>query len=269
MSTNRRKFLWQMAALSGATLFGQRAMAAQRAMALTAAINKAGRQRMLSQRITKAYCQLGLGVVTDQSFNILHESIGLFDSQLAELVSYAPTEQIRATYAQLSGEWDAFRRVALEKPTHEGAVKLAEMNERVLRVAHAGTTQLEGLSHSHVGQLVNVAGRQRMLSQRVAKFYMLRAWEVPVVNIGGQLSQARREFVSAMAELRVAKENTPLINQDLELARSQWAFYEVALDYQAGGTHDPKLEAAVATSSERVLEVMNEVTGLYEHLSET
>ena len=48
-------------------LFGISSQADETALPLQTAINKAGRQRMLTQRIVKAYCLVGLGVSTEQS----------------------------------------------------------------------------------------------------------------------------------------------------------------------------------------------------------
>ncbi|MEN9543788.1 MAG: hypothetical protein RLZZ598_621, partial [Pseudomonadota bacterium] len=45
------------------------------------AINKAGRQRMLSQRCAKAWLALGLKVRPDQADKVLAESMALFDRQ--------------------------------------------------------------------------------------------------------------------------------------------------------------------------------------------
>ena len=59
------------------------------------AINNAGRQRMLSQRIVKAYCQVGLDLQIESSKRDLQESVTLFENQLAELKQYAPTAEIK------------------------------------------------------------------------------------------------------------------------------------------------------------------------------
>ena len=52
---------------------------------INAAINKAGRQRMLSQRMAKAYFQIGQKIDVDRSKKVLDSSVAAFDRQLIEL----------------------------------------------------------------------------------------------------------------------------------------------------------------------------------------
>ena len=46
---------------------------------INVAINKAGRQRMLSQRMAKAYFQIGQQIDVDRSRKVLDQSVALFD----------------------------------------------------------------------------------------------------------------------------------------------------------------------------------------------
>ncbi|MEY2952098.1 MAG: hypothetical protein RLZZ401_185, partial [Pseudomonadota bacterium] len=55
------------------------------------AINKAGRQRMLSQRMGKAWLSLGLGVQVEAARRVLDQSMALFDRQLTELKAFSPS----------------------------------------------------------------------------------------------------------------------------------------------------------------------------------
>ena len=243
---------------------------AQAAIAsLNEAINKAGRMRMLSQRMAKAYCQLGQNILPDQSRRILDLSLKLYQEHLDELKAYAPSEDIKATYAELESIWLRYRQLLAAAPSLDNARVIAQINEDALRVAHLGTTQLELFSTSSVGRLVNISGRQRMLSQRVAKFYMIRRCGVGNASMDSEAQLAKREFLSAMDALERAPENTAKIKGELELARTQWLFFDQALQQQNAGGKDASHAANVATTSERILEVMDRVTNLYAQLGGT
>lgn len=229
------------------------------------AINKAGRQRMLSQRMAKAYLQIGQDVDAERSKKILDGSVSLFDRQLVELKNFAPTPEIRNTYLNLERAWLAYKDVLVgSKPSQQGARRVMEINEEVLSLAHQGTVQLEKHSGTTEGRLINIAGRQRMLSQRMAKFYQAINWSVAPDNGSAELDKARKEFVAALQELTSAPANTQAIKDELELGRQQWMFFENALFNR--GSEKKAAALNVATTSERILEVMNNVTGMYEKL---
>jgi hypothetical protein len=233
-------------------------------MTLSAAINKAGRQRMLSQRIVKAYCQVGLKVRADKSRAILDKSVNLFDAQLAELRQFAGKPEILEALAKEAALWGEMRAVATDPVNRDGAKKLMELNEALLQAAHKVTMLLETAAGTKSGRLVNIAGRQRMLSQRLAKFYMLKKWGFNSTEITSGIEQAKKEFVSAMQELSAAPQNTPEIQHELEQVKTQWVFFENALGQHDDTGEDLMFATNVATTSERILEAMDKVTALYE-----
>ena len=240
---------------------------AQAAIAnLNEAINKAGRMRMLSQRMAKAYCQIGQNVLADKSRRILELSIKLYQEHLVELKAFAPSADIAATYTELETVWLRYRRLLAGEPSLANARLIAQINEDALRLAHQGTTQLERAAGSSVGRLINISGRQRMLSQRMAKFYTFRQWGIGGPNMDSEAQLAKRDFLGAMEVLTHAPENTDKISSQLDLARTQWIFFDQALQRQSLGDKDPTYAANVATTSERILELMDRVTNLYAQL---
>jgi nitrate/nitrite-specific signal transduction histidine kinase len=233
-------------------------------LALPAAINKAGRQRMLTQRIVKLYCQMGLGVMAAESRRQLDDAVATFDTQLAELKASAPDDGIRGALAQVEALWAPFKEHALAPPQRDGAKRLLYWNDDLLHASHKVVQLLQDISDAPYARLVNVSGRQRMLSQRLAKFYMLREWGFDTLTIRDEIERARNDFAGALTVLQTAPENTEAITRELEAIAMQWRWFDSALNLQGARSY----RLIVADASESILNGMDLVTEMYQALFE-
>jgi hypothetical protein len=246
---------------AGAAVLGAPLVVAQIAN-INDAINKAGQLRMLSQRLSKAYMALGLGIARDSAQQIVNESMARFDRNLFEVAAFAPKPHIKATYSDLIGVWAEYKSVLLgQAPQRETVPRLVEIDSRILQLSNRGVSDLEDVSGRAIGHLVNVAGRQRMLSQRAAKLYLAQAWKAQLPHLSDELQGTQAEFSAGLAALESAPQATPAIKQEIDLARKQWIFFELGLAYQ--GTATPKSIENVFSSSENMLRIMEGVVDLY------
>ena len=233
------------------------------------AINKAGRQRMLSQRMGKAWLALVHGIEKSTAQNALDKSLALFDRQLVELKAYAGTPEIKDTYARLESAWSGYKAALVgTTPSRENASNMLQLNAGVLALAHQGTFQYEMVQGKPLGKLVNMAGRQRMLSQRMAMYFLAARLPVDATMAIAEIEKSRIEFTSAMATLHKAPETTAKIEADLKVADAQWLFFESALKkVHLTESSSPKALIDVFQASENLLVVMDRVTGLYSSLN--
>lgn len=250
-----------IAAAVGLPLLGAHAQISD----LSDAINKAGRQRMLSQRMGKAWLALVHGIDKTSARQVLDKSLGLFDRQLVELKAYASVADIKETYTKLEAAWSDYKTALVgAAPAREGAARMLQLNASVLALANQGTLQYETAMGKPAGKLVNTAGRQRMLSQRMAMFYLAAKLPVDAATASAEIDKARAEFVTGMTTLHKAPENTARIKDELMLADGQWVFFEAALKkVGSGDVAAAKPMTEVFTASENLLTVMDRVTGLY------
>ncbi|MFZ6771406.1 type IV pili methyl-accepting chemotaxis transducer N-terminal domain-containing protein [Undibacterium sp. SXout7W] len=232
------------------------------------AINKSGRQRMLSQRLAKAYCQIGLNIETDNSKKILDQSLSLFDRQLVELRAFVSTAELRSGLAAMEKNWLDYKQLLVGKaPNKHDAKTVISLSEDILLMADNSTSQLEKQAGNSASKLVNLAGRQRMLLQRMAKYYQAIQWEVAPSDAISILENTRKEFSVAMNNLNAAGSNTAKIKDELMLAQTQWVFFDAAIKQANDAKTHRQSAINVATTSERLLEVMDRVTGLYQQIA--
>lgn len=230
----------------------------------TSLVNRAGEQRMLSQRMVKFYCQVGLGVVPAQSQAGMLDSMQRFEANLDVLGPAAKrTPATAQAYGRLALAWRPVRAAAAKSATPESARALSRLAEDVLAAAEALTRAMEEASGQLISQAVNLAGRQRMLSQRVAKTYMLRSWGVDSAAVREEMAAATSEFNGALALLMARPENTQEIRGELQDLALQWEWLQSAVS--AEGVTSYRL--IVAEASEAILATADRITRLYDRIA--
>ncbi len=227
------------------------------------AINQAGRQRMLTQRIVKAYTQILLGVERKDAQQQLHQALSLYQTQLDNLKAYASSPEVTESLSQVEQLWGPFQRAAEGEADSAGLTRLVAQNEALLAASHQVVLDLEALSTTPAGRLVNIAGRQRMLSQRMGKFYMLHAYGIRDASIRAGLFKAASEFEIALAELKSSPLNTTEINNDLNSISDYWKILQSTFETIDSGAYS---SYTVAIYTEKVLQTANSVTLLYARL---
>jgi len=255
MHLNRRITL-----LAGLTFLGAAPAAQARIDQLGEAIDKAGAQRMLSQRMGKAWLGQLRPELAERARQVLQASENRFEAQLADLLAFAPTPEIAGSYKAMQHRFNDYRKLLQSPPSPARVDELLKTSGEMLSLAHLATGQLQERSSAPGARLVNLSGRQRMLSQRLALFFLADQQGARSDLVRREMAKARTEFEAAMRTLGEAPEANPAIRANLELAQSQWIFLQAAL---AGASTGPKAASDVFVASENLLTVMETVTGQF------
>ncbi|HXE49417.1 MAG TPA: type IV pili methyl-accepting chemotaxis transducer N-terminal domain-containing protein [Ramlibacter sp.] len=224
------------------------------------AINLAGQQRMLSQRIVKSWCQIGLNVQPALSKRQLDEAIQRFEANLKALDGAALGAEALGALGGLRAAWTPLRTTALSVIQQSDAALLDARAEDVLMAAERLTRLLQDQTGASINRWVNLSGRQRMLSQRLVKSYMLRQWGVDNARLREEMDSVQNEFSGALASMQQRADNSAPLRAEIDKLALQWEWLRTALATEGAES----FRLILAEGSDAILELADRVTFMYQ-----
>lgn len=257
-------------------------------------IDLAGRQRMFSQRMSKAACFITTGVEVDKHQAMLASTYDLFDKTNSAL-SYGSEElglnllriaqPVILALHVVDKRWAEFSPLAKEvidggSLDTEG---LAGLNASGLALLRDANKAVNKITEVYGGDLPNfplimvvtidLVGRQRMYTQRMSKDFCLIDAGVNVETNIQDLTETLEYFNATMDALidgvdgSVLPAPTEEIRAKLLEVKELWEAPNTILTAAASGAEiSDQDRLVIATEVEKVLSIMNEAALMYEYL---
>lgn len=155
------------------------------AISVGSAINLAAKNRMLTQRVGKAYLMKAINVDVEQAQKEIDKSIVLFDENLRLLSDFAPSRDIRDEIDRVKMQWGIYKNLILEPVSKDNALQIISGNTDMFNfsngivfilIKHAMTLPDANkdplLTNKNLTEKLNIASLCRSLPQRMALYYL-------------------------------------------------------------------------------------------------
>ena len=222
------------------------------------AVDIAGKQRMYTQRMLKDYAMVGMGNTFGKPGEDLKKISNDFQDHMESLASYTKSDEIKKSIEKVKTLWDPLRKTLSETPSREKVEKLQIDLDTLLKASDDTTKLFAKASGKASGEIVNKAGRQRMLSQRMASLYMLKVWEVNDPQFKIKLDDAMKLFKTSLEELERSDLTTEEIKVLLAKVKRSFMFFEMM-----SRSNSKFVPTLIYKKSNDILVNMNSVTQKY------
>ena len=241
------------------------------------AVNISGKQRMLSQKMSKAFLLLSKGINNDKIKKELNSSKFIFEKQLDILNQNAQSSSTKLYLKQVYKIWSQFKDIINSSPNLTNAKKIMDLNTSLLKACHQVVMSIETTSNysnkffenndQELVKTINISGKQRMLSQRMCLYFTaIKTFYKDRIEYQKVLESVFDEFSEVIGYLLINVNNTTDIEEEIGTVMSLWE------EYQSNKTDfiHAKFELTnVYAATNDLTKSFNKITGFYEKVSKS
>ncbi len=225
---------------------------------LSQAVNIAGKQRMYTQRLLKDYAMIGMGNTFANPKDDLKKVMDSFEEHMDSLDNYTKDAQTKKSIQKTKELWSSIKSQLSSTPSKESAKKLQKDLDTLLKEADNTTKLFAKQTAEKSGEIINISGRQRMLSQRMASLYMLKVWGIEDSQFTNKMKNSMELFKTSLQKLTKYEKNTQEISTLLKKVKRSFIFFEIM-----NRSKSKFIPSLIYKKSDDILKNMDSVTSMY------
>ncbi len=228
------------------------------------AINIAGKQRMLTQRMLKNYTLLAMNKGVSNEKQLLSRDIKTFGQNFSALTHYTDSINYAIDGDNIEMYWGMLQQLLATNPAKVVIPELQRGLDSLLDETNKYTIALTKRSGQYSSKIINMSGKQRMYSQRLANLYFINLIGIKDKDFQIKLTRTIKSFEMTQKTLENYKDNSESINKKLKKVKLSFNFFK---DLAKGKIKTP-MPLMINLNSNAILQNMDKITKEYTQMTQ-
>lgn len=233
-----------------------------------ALVNMCGRLRLVSQRMAIAWGMIALAIDPPKARIKLKKLEKEFERNQARLAKLEAAAGLADKLATCKAVWSRYQAVLCgSEPALERIGEVFGLSEALLDATDALAGRAATLAGLPAAHYVNMAGRNRMLSQRISKLFLFREGATLSESVDRLTASSRQEFESNLLTLGKSGNAPPELSAQLQVVAGQWQKFIRAMAPDLSHVVNIQHNRLVLAEGERLLRSADTTVKLFERLT--
>ncbi|MCK4441776.1 MAG: hypothetical protein KAU90_07195 [Sulfurovaceae bacterium] len=222
-------------------------------------INIINHQRMLSQQITKAYLYARNSINTDEANKEISNSLKEFKNSYQKIDFLTKNQKIKNAMYSIEESSKKFNTLS-QKPLNIKNMKLIlNLSESILNQSEQIISFLKNNIHNNNSKFITMLGQQKMLAQRIAKYYIAYISDKSQDN-KINMKRSIELFAKNHKKIMKYKVNIPIIKDELEDIDKLW---NIANNFYINIEKSGELPLSVFQTTDNITQNINNIIKIY------
>ncbi len=227
---------------------------------LSLIIEKAGKQRLLCEQVTKSYLMIGSAVKTDEAKLEFDDAKFAFSKNLLFLTENAKSEELKLAISNVVSLWNDFKVTIASKPTRENAIVAINQSNLVIKSCNEMVAKIFIENNLKNTRLFSLCNKQRLNSQKIAKLCVAKNWNIANPDLEKDINEVLTSYEFSLQQMMLSTENTPEIIKILNQQLKDWSIFKPNFLFE----NKTVVPETVVENTNNILNEWNKLANIYQ-----
>ena len=185
-------------------------------------LEKAGKQKLLCEQVTKSFLWLGLAINNNDAKVEFDDAKFAFSKNLLFFAENSKSANTKIAVQNLIFLWSEFKILLEAKPNKENAMIVINKSNLIMNSCSELISKIYFENNIKNTRILNLCNKQKLNIEKISKYSVIKNWNFGYPELEKDLNEAIVSYEFSLSQLILSEDNSPEITNLLSQRLEEW-----------------------------------------------